>query len=217
MSPFLIGIAGGTGSGKTTIARRLAAMLESRHTICLFDLDSYYKDLSFLPAEEREQVNFDHPDAVDLDRFQEDLCRLKQGQAVRKPNYDYGTHRRFPEATSLVSGDVVIAEGLMLFVRESLRDLFDFRVFLDTPADVRVTRRLERDVRERGRGLAGAITQYLNSVRPMHDQFIEPTKHFAHYILPGSDDSESAWTELASMIQLAVRREERVRPSSVGS
>lgn len=215
--PIFVGIAGGTGAGVTTFAKRLAKVLATGHTVCLLDLDSYYKDLSNLEPGARAGVNFDHPDSLDLDRFREDLDRLKQGKGIFKPAYDAEARTRYPGGSVLVSGDVVIAEGSMVFVEESLRAVFDIRVYIDTPAQIRVRRRLERDVRERGRTSVAAIKQYMDSVRPTHDLFIEPTKHYAHVVIPGWEDNESAMTDLVTMIRRNLRREVSPHRSSVSS
>ena len=215
--PILVGIAGGTGAGVTTFARRLAKVLATGNTVCPLDLDSYYKDLSNLEPGARAGVNLEHPDSLDLERFCEDLYRLKQGKGIFKPAYDAETRTRYPGGSVLVSGEVVIAEGSMLFVEESVRSIFDIRVYIETPAQIRVRRRLERDVRERGRTSAAAIKQYMDSVRPMHDLFIEPTKLYAHVVIPGCEDNESAMTDLVIMIRRNLRREESPRRFPVSS
>lgn len=214
--PFLVGIAGGTGAGKTTVARRLAEILTTEQTVCLLDLDSYYKDLSLLLPEERERVNFDHPDSLDLKRFLEDLHLLRQGQAIIKPMYDFKTHTRYPGGSLVVPGDVVIVEGLMLFVDDRVRGLFDLKIYIDTPSDIRLRRRFERDVRERGRTLTSAIKQYMDSVRPMHDRFIEPTKQYSDFVLPGWGDNHSALTSLTSLIVEAIQRPANERYVLIG-
>jgi len=215
--PILVGIAGGTGAGVTTFARRLAKVLATGNTVCPLDLDSYYKDLSNLEPGARAGVNLDHPDSLDLERFREDLYRLKQGKGIFKPAYDFEARTRYPGGSVLVSGEVVIAEGSMLFVEESVRSVLDLRVYIETPAQIRVRRRLERDVRERGRTSAAAIKQYMDSVRPMHDLFIEPTKLYAHVVIPGCEDNESAMDDLVKKIRGSLQQEVSPRRSSVSS
>jgi uridine kinase len=207
MTPFMVGIAGGTGSGKTTCARRLAKMLASANTVTLLDMDSYYNDMGFIPLEEREHVNYDHPDAVDFVRLHEDLVQLKQWRTIIKPVFDSATHTRHAGGSVLMAGQVVIAEGSMLFVDEALRNLFQIKIFVETPADVRLRRRLERDVRERGRALTTAIDHYMASVLPMHDRFIEPAKQHAEFVIPGWEDAERFLDQVVSTIRQHIRVE----------
>ena len=201
IAPFLVGIAGGTGSGKTTCARRLAKMLASTNTVTLLDMDSYYNDMSFIPSHERDQVNYDHPNAVDFVRLQEDLLQLREWRTIVKPVFDPVTHTRHAGGSVLMAAQVVIAEGSMLFVDEALQNLFQVKIFVDTPADVRLRRRLERDVRERGRALTTAIDHYMASVLPMHDQFIEPAKQHAEFVIPGWEDTERFLDQVVSTIR----------------
>jgi|RhiMetdeSRZDD1v2_1073273.scaffolds.fasta_scaffold318394_2 uridine kinase len=207
MTPFMVGIAGGTGSGKTTCARRLAKMLASSNTVTLLDMDSYYNDMTFIPSNEREHVNYDHPDAVDFVRLHEDLLQLRQWRTIIKPVFDPATHTRHAGGSVLMAAQVVIAEGSMLFVDETLRNLFQVKIFVDTPADVRLRRRLERDVRERGRALTTAIDHYMASVLPMHDQFIEPAKQHTEFVIPGWEDTERFLDQVVSTIRKSIRRE----------
>ena len=213
-NPFVVGIAGGTGAGKTTFARRLSQTLASGLTVCVVDLDSYYKDLGLLQRGKREHHNFDHPDSLDLRRFREDLCLLRQGQPIIKPMYDFQTGTRYAGGSVLVAGDVVIAEGLMLFIDESVQELFDLRIFIDTPVDIRLRRRLERDVREHGRTLTDAIEHYTSTTLPVHERFIEPTKTLSHFVVPGWEDTDPALGELSAMIRQVIRREKSASPLS---
>ena len=199
--PLLVGVTGGTGAGKTTFARRLAKIMAARQAVTLVDLDSYYKDFSFLSLPERQRVNFDDPDSVDLVRFREDLDQLRQGQAIVKPVYDLVTYTRHTGGPIIAPGNIVVVEGLMLFVNESIRSLFNVRIYIDTPAEVRLRRRLERDMRERGRTLAGAIDHYMSSVLPIHDRYIEPAKGFSDFVIPGWQDTEHNLSEVALVIQ----------------
>ncbi len=180
---ILIGIAGGTGSGKTTIANNIIAEL-SPQTARMIDYDSYYKDLSHLSIEERKKVNFDHPNAMDNDLFYNHLNLLKSRQAIDKPVYNYMSHTRMDEAVKIEPKPVIIVEGLLLFVEKRIRNLFDIKLFVDTDADVRVLRRIRRDLHERGRSLESIERQYMISVRPMHLEFVEPSKRWADLIIP---------------------------------
>jgi uridine kinase len=181
--PFLLGVAGGSGSGKTTVAERLAELL-GPSSITLIRLDSYYRDDPDLTLEQREAVNYDHPDAFDWRLFMAHVKALCAGQAVDGPVYDFADYRRRPETIAVGPARVVVVEGILVLYEPELRDLFDLRVFVDTDADVRLIRRLQRDVSERGRTLASVIDQYLATVRPSHLQFVEPTKRYADVIVP---------------------------------
>jgi uridine kinase len=181
--PFVIGIAGGTGSGKTTVARRL---YESLHldSAAFLDQDSYYRDLSGRTLEERKRVNFDHPDALDNDLLVAHLQRLVERRPIEKPTYDFAAHTRAAGTVRVEPRDIVLVEGMLLFVEPRLRELFDLKIFVDTEADVRLIRRLKRDVQLRGRSVDAVIEQYLATVRPMHFEFVEPSKRWADIILP---------------------------------
>jgi len=183
MKPFIIGIAGGTGSGKTTVARRIYESLHLDSAIFL-DHDSYYRRLDDLPLEERRRVNFDHPDSLDNELLIEHLERLLARQPIDKPVYDFVAHNRAPETVRVEPRDVILMEGILLFVEPRLRDLFDLKIFVDTEADVRFIRRLQRDLDMRGRTVDSVIEQYLNTVRPMHFDFVEPSKRYADIIIP---------------------------------
>ncbi len=182
MRPLIIGVAGGSGSGKTTVARQIdeAVGFDS----VLVDMDAYYKDLPHLAIEERKRVNFDHPDAFDLDLLDAHLAMLAAGQAIDKPTYDYAAFARAATTVRVEPRDVVIVEGILLFVDARLRERCDIRIFVDVDGDVRFIRRLQRDVSERGRSMESVIAQYLTTVRPMHLEFVEPSKRWAHVILP---------------------------------
>ncbi|MDP9349330.1 MAG: uridine kinase [Gemmatimonadota bacterium] len=183
MKPFLIGIAGGTGSGKTTVARRIYESLHLDSAVFL-DHDSYYRKLDHLPLEERKLVNFDHPDSLDNDLLVEHLERLLDRQPIDKPLYDFAAHTRAPETVRVEPRDVILLEGILLFVEPRLRELFDLKIFVDTEADLRFIRRLRRDLELRGRTLDSVIQQYMSTVRPMHFEFVEPSKRYADVILP---------------------------------
>jgi uridine kinase len=181
--PYLIGVAGGSNSGKTTIAERLADLIGS-DDLSLIRLDSYYITMRHEPIEVRAAVNYDHPDAFDWDLLYRHLQRLTAGESVQVPVYDYTIYDRTDEFELVVPGKVVIVEGILVLWEPRLRGMLDLKVFVDTPADLRVIRRLQRDVAERGRTQESILEQYLTTVRPSHEQFIEPSKRYADVIVP---------------------------------
>ena len=183
MSPLVIGIAGGTGSGKTTVARALAEGLPARE-VAVIDHDSYYRDRSDLSFEERTHLNYDHPDSLDNDLFVEHLSALRAGQAVEVPIYDFVTHQRRPERRRIEPARLIIVEGILVFVEDRVRALMDIKLFVDTDADLRVFRRIRRDIEHRGRSFQSIREQYYSTVRPMHLQFVEPSKRWADLIIP---------------------------------
>ncbi|MBX5475667.1 MAG: uridine kinase [Clostridia bacterium] len=180
--PLFVGIAGGTGSGKTTLALRLAS--EFRHRVVVIPYDAYYKDLSHLTFAERARINYDHPLSFDQELFLEHMAALREGRPIERPTYDYRLHLRRKETVRVEPADVVIVEGILIFESEKLRSLFDIKVFVDTDADVRVLRRILRDIRDRGRTIDSVVSQYLTTVKPMHDEFVEPSKRYADLIVP---------------------------------
>jgi uridine kinase len=182
MRPLVIGVAGGSGSGKTTIARQIDEAVGFGSV--LVEMDIYYKDLGYLPLEERKKVNYDHPDALDLELLVAHLDALVAGQGIDKPTYDFGAYTRAAPTIRVEPNDVLIVEGILLFTDARLRDRCDIRIFVDVDPDVRFIRRLQRDVEERGRSMDSVVTQYLTTVRPMHLEFVEPSKRWAHVILP---------------------------------
>ena len=188
-SAFVIGICGGTGSGKTTITNRLSRELADSGVLVL-QQDHYYKDLSHLPLEERSQRNFDHPTALDTELFIEHVRQLKDGRAIDRPVYDFTQHRRIQETARLESQPVILVEGILIFENEALRNLMDIKIFVDTDADLRFIRRLVRDIRDRGRTLESVIEQYQKTVRPMHLEFVEPSKRYADIIIPEGGHNE---------------------------
>jgi uridine kinase len=200
MAPFVIGIAGGTGSGKTTVARRLYESLQLDSAVFL-DQDSYYRDLGHLSLDERKQVNFDHPDSLDNVLLAEQLRALVERRAIDKPVYDFAAHTRTGETTRVQPRDVVLVEGILLFADEALRDLFDLKIFVDTDADVRFIRRLARDLELRGRTVESVIDQYLTTVRPMHFEFVEPSKRYADIILPRGGQNRAGIEVIAARIR----------------
>lgn len=186
---FVIGICGGTGSGKTTITERLARALSGDGVVVL-QQDHYYKDLSHLSAPERARCNFDHPSALDTALFVEHVHTLREGRAIERPVYDFTQHRRVPEKVKIEARPAILVEGILIFENEELRNLMDLKIFVDTDADIRFIRRLVRDVQERGRTLESVVEQYQKTVRPMHLEFVEPSKRYADIIIPEGGHNE---------------------------
>ncbi len=182
MKPLIIGIAGGTGSGKTTLVERLREQFGD--DISVLAHDSYYKAHHDLPMEERRLLNYDHPSSFDTDRMIADLEQLRAGRAIERPVYDYTIHDRTEETVTVQPNKVILVDGILVFEDPGLRDLMDIKIFVDTDADVRILRRILRDVKERGRSLDSVVEQYLSTVKPMHEQFIEPSKRYADIIVP---------------------------------
>jgi len=181
-SPYLIGIGGGTGSGKTTIATEIVESVDA--TVTLLSLDSYYRDQSGLTLEERRETNYDHPDAIDWDRLTADLQAVARGETVSIPQYDFERHTRKDAERTLDPEPIVVLEGIFALYHEQIRAELDLSVYVQTDADVRVLRRLQRDIEDRGRTVEGVVEQYLSTVKPMHEQFVEPTKRDADVIIP---------------------------------
>ena len=182
--PIIIGIAGGSASGKTSISRRLKQHFENEGSVLIIRQDDYYKDQSDKPMEERIKTNYDHPLAFDFDLMIDHLNKLIAGETIEKPTYDYTVHNRSNVTEIVHPSDVLIIEGLFALYTREIRDLEDIKIFVDTPADIRFIRRLKRDVKERARTIESITDQYLTTVKPMHDQFLEPTKQFADIIIP---------------------------------
>jgi uridine kinase len=198
--PFLIGVAGGTASGKTTVAERLAGVTRQRE-LALAKLDSYYCDRAELPFEQRAAINYDHPDAFDWPLLMAHLDALRSGRAVTVPIYDFAQHLRTADSTVVEPGPVVVIEGILVLFETRVRELLDLKVYVDTDPDVRFIRRLQRDVAERGRTPATVIDQYLTTVRPMHLQFVEPSKRYADIIVPHGGLNDPAFEMLVARVR----------------
>lgn len=198
--PIIIGIAGGSASGKTSIATRLQNTFQDVKSVLIIRQDDYYKDQSEKPMEERIKTNYDHPFAFDNDLFLEQLQALKAGQSIEKPTYDYVHHTRSDVTEICEPSDVLIIEGLFILEDEKIRNQCDIKVFVDTDADVRFIRRLLRDVKERGRTLDSVVNQYLGTVRVMHESFVEPSKRYADIIIPEGGENEVAIDLLTTKI-----------------
>ena len=181
MDTMVIGIAGGTGSGKTPLTVRLKEKFGEDVSVLYHD--NYYKSHSDMPFEERKKLNYDHPDAFDTQRMVEDLKALCRGETIQSPTYDYTIHDRSDVTVEVRPTKVVIVEGILIFENQALRDLMDIKIFVDTDADVRILRRIMRDVKERGRSLDSVVNQYLTTVKPMHEQFVEPSKRYADIVV----------------------------------
>ena len=187
---IIIGIAGGTGSGKTTITRRI--MQNFGGEVSVIYHDNYYKAHHNMSYEERSRLNYDHPDAFDTELMISDLKKLKNGEIIHSPTYDYTIHDRSAKTITVKPAKVIIVEGILIFENKELCDLMDIKIFVDTDADVRILRRIVRDVRDRGRSLEGVVNQYLNTVKPMHEQFVEPSKRKADVIIPEGGHNQVA-------------------------
>ncbi|MDF7637051.1 uridine kinase [Leuconostocaceae bacterium ESL0958] len=205
--PLLIGITGGSGSGKTTVSKALIERLGANHPV-LLQQDVYYKDQSDKPMAERVKTNYDHPDSLETDLFVAQLNQLLRYEAVDIPVYDYAAHTRAAETVHIEPSDVIIVDGVLLFNDERVRDMLDLKVYVDTDDDIRFIRRLERDTNERGRTVAGVIDQYLATVKPMHNQFVEPTKRYADIIVPEGGENFVAIDMLMNQAIAMVEQEE---------
>jgi len=198
--PIIIGVAGGSGSGKTSVTRSIYKRFTDK-TILVIEQDSYYKDQSHLPFEKRLNTNYDHPFAFDNELLMQHLQALGEQQSIEKPIYDYKIHTRSDETIPVEPKDVIILEGILILEDERLRDMMDIKVFVDTDADLRIIRRLLRDIKERGRTIDSVIEQYVNVVRPMHLQFIEPTKRYADIIIPEGGENHVAIDLMSAKIE----------------
>ena len=198
--PVIIGIAGGTGSGKSTVAKAIFESLPEKN-MAILQQDAYYKDQSDLSLDERVKTNYDHPFAFDTVLLAEHLQELLSGKNIDKPVYDFANHNRAVETVEIQSKDIIILEGILILEDAALRELMDIKIFVDTDADVRIIRRITRDINDRGRTLDSVIEQYLTTVKPAHEQFIEPTKKFADLIIPEGGFNKVAVDVMVSTIK----------------
>jgi uridine kinase len=202
--PLVIGIAGGTGSGKTTVAKVIIDRVGANH-IALLPHDAYYKDLKNLEPSQRVAINFDHPDSLDTNLLEEHIKQLKNLQPIELPIYDFVTHTRTDQTAHIESQPVILVEGILILAEKGLRELFDVKIFVDTDPDIRFIRRLERDITERGRTSSSVIHQYLNTVRPMHLEFVEPSKRYADVIIPEGGLNTVAMDMVVARIESLLR------------
>ena len=204
---IVIGIAGGTGSGKSTMIQKIKE--EFHDNITILSHDFYYKRHDQLTYEERTKLNYDHPDAIETDLMIEHVRQLRQWKTVERPVYDFTIHNRVDDTVEVYPAKVVVVEGILIFENQELRDLCDIKVFIDTDADVRILRRILRDVSERGRTLDSVITQYLTTVKPMHEQFVEPSKKYADIIVPEGGYNRVALEMLNERIHSLLKQSEK--------
>jgi uridine kinase len=203
--PLIIGIAGGSGSGKSTVATNVADALDSL-SVAFIDMDAYYRNFSALSFDERRLLNWDHPDAFDYDLLTDHLERLATRETIQKPVYDFVTHLRSGEHEPVEPSDVIVIDGILLFVDERVRNLCDVKVFVDADADIRLIRRIRRDMSARGRPLDEIIDQYLSTVQPMHLQFVEPSKRYADIIVPRGGHNQIAIEMIVAKIRQRMGR-----------
>jgi len=208
MAPLIVGIAGGSGSGKTTLVREILKLLPGQ-SVVVIPQDAYYKDNSQLSLEERRRINYDHPDSIDTDLLVRHLAALKAGRAIERPTYDFTTYTRQPATVHVEPVDVIIIEGILILENRRLRELMDLKLFVDTDADIRLIRRLTRDIQERGRTLDSVIQQYTETVRPMHLEFVEPSKRHADVIIPEGGLNEAAIAMIAARLEYILARKSK--------
>jgi uridine kinase len=206
--PILIGITGGSGSGKSTVVKKIFSELPEKN-IVIIEQDSYYKDQSHLTLEERTKTNYDHPLAFDNDLLIEHLKKLLNNEAIQKPIYDYEIHNRKKETVTVEPKDIIILEGILILDDKRIRDLLDIKIYVDTDSDVRLVRRIVRDIRERGRTLESVINQYMSTVRPAHIQFIEPSKKYADIIIPEGGYNKVAIDLMVTKIKSIIKERQK--------
>ena len=198
--PLVIGIAGGSGSGKTTVAQEILQRV-GRNRIAFLQHDSYYKDLSGLPPAQHAEINFDHPNSLETELLIQHIASLRDGKSVEVPIYDFATDSRTSQTFTVKPHRVIIVEGILIFTEATLRNMFDVKIFVDTDADLRLIRRLERDITERGRSAESVIKQYLLTVRPMHLEFVEPSKRYADVIIPEGGFNRAAMDMVVARVE----------------
>ncbi len=197
---ILIGVAGGSGSGKTTVANNLVKAFKSEDAV-LVEQDAYYRELTNMTIEEKAQVNFDHPDSIEFDLLKKHLIDLKSGKAIERPIYDFTTHSRKEGTVKINPSKIVIIEGILIFAVPEIRELFDVKIFVDTDADEMILRRIERDMNERGRSFESVKNQYLTTVKPMYLEFCEPSKRYADIIIPRGGENKIAIDMIVSKLK----------------
>lgn len=204
MQPLVIGLAGGTGSGKTSVTRSILRSLDTSRVLVI-QHDSYYKDISAYGDKTPDQINFDHPAALETELMVRHLEQLRAGNTVDQPVYDFKTHRRLHQTKRIEPREIILVEGILIFVDKPLRQLMDIKIFVDTDADERLLRRIRRDIRDRGRSLESVMHQYITTVKPMHLEFVEPSKQWADIIVPRGSDNKVAVdmvvTKIKSLLQ----------------
>lgn len=206
MKPLTIGVAGGTGSGKTTVTRALVDAVGAGN-VAFLPHDAYYRDYGHVPVEERGGVNWDHPDALETELLVSQLKRLLEGRVIERPRYDFRTYTRLAETQQVEPRPVIIVEGILILAERHLRELLDIKVYVDTDADIRLIRRLMRDVEERARTVTSVIEQYLRTVRPMHLEFVEPSKRYADLIIPEGGYNRVAIEMLVARVKASLESE----------
>ena len=206
--PVIIGVTGGSGSGKTTVSRAIFEQLHG-HSLLMLQEDSYYNDQSDMPFEERIKTNYDHPNAFDTELLVKHLKDLLDWKTIEKPIYDYTEHTRSSEVEKVEPKEVIILEGILVLNDPALRDLMDIKIFVDTDDDIRIIRRIQRDIEERGRSLQSVIDQYKSTVKPMYHQFIEPTKRYADIIVPEGGENQVAIDLLVTKVRDILRKREK--------
>lgn len=205
--PLIIGIAGGTGSGKTTVTERILDRLDAE-TVTVLRHDYYYKDISSFGGIPADKINFDHPASLETSFLVDHLNELRQWKSIEQPLYDYTSYKRLPNSIRIVPKGIIILEGILIFVEKDLRDLLDIKIFVDTDADERLLRRLKRDLLERGRSIESVMAQYISTVKPMHLEFVEPSKRWADVIIPKGGENIVAIDMVVTKIKEMLRNDE---------